>query len=145
MASHSSNLVWKIPWTEKPGRLQSMGSQRVVHDRVTSLSLFTFHQKAVKFGHSLRSVDQGQDPTLAAGSQTCTCFPFPASLPGPFPFSPLSLARPSHGWGFVAQGCLGCGVYILQGPGAVSSQQLQSPLLAMTAVDLEQTGLFCGF
>ena len=29
MAPHSSTLAWKIPWTEKPGRLQSMGSQRV--------------------------------------------------------------------------------------------------------------------
>ena len=32
MATHSSNLAWKIPWTEEPGRLQSMGSQRVRHD-----------------------------------------------------------------------------------------------------------------
>ena len=32
MATHSSILVWKIPWTEDPGRLQSMGSQRVGHD-----------------------------------------------------------------------------------------------------------------
>ena len=40
MAAHSSILVWKIPWTGEPGRLQSMGSQRVRHDRVTSLSLF---------------------------------------------------------------------------------------------------------
>ena len=37
MATHSSILAWKIPWTEEPGRLQSMGSQRVGHDRVTSL------------------------------------------------------------------------------------------------------------
>ena len=42
MAPHSSTLAWKIPWTEEPGRLQSMGSLRVIHDRVTSLSLFTF-------------------------------------------------------------------------------------------------------
>ena len=39
---HSSTLAWKIPWTEEPGRLQSIGSLRVVHDSVTSLSLFTF-------------------------------------------------------------------------------------------------------
>ena len=32
MAPHSSTLAWKIPWTEEPGRLQSMGSQRVGHD-----------------------------------------------------------------------------------------------------------------
>ena len=43
MATHSSTLAWKIPRTEEPGRLQSMGSQRVGHDWVTSLT------------HSLRS------------------------------------------------------------------------------------------
>ena len=32
MATHSSILAWKIPWTEEPGGLQSMGSQRVRHD-----------------------------------------------------------------------------------------------------------------
>ena len=32
MATHSSILVWKIPWTEEPGRLQSMESQRIGHD-----------------------------------------------------------------------------------------------------------------
>ena len=32
MAIHSSVLAWKIPWTEEPGGLQSMGSQRVRHD-----------------------------------------------------------------------------------------------------------------
>ena len=42
METHSSTLAWKIPWTEEPGRLQSMGSRRVRHDWVTSLSLFTF-------------------------------------------------------------------------------------------------------
>ena len=31
-ATHSRILAWKTPWTEKPGRLQSMGSQRVGHD-----------------------------------------------------------------------------------------------------------------
>ena len=42
MAPHSSTLAWKIPWTEEPGRLQSMGSRRVGQDWATSLSLFTF-------------------------------------------------------------------------------------------------------
>ena len=32
MATHSSTLAWKIPWTEEPGRLQSMGTQRVRHN-----------------------------------------------------------------------------------------------------------------
>ena len=38
MTIHSSTIAWKIPWTEEPGRLQSMGSQRVGHDWATSLS-----------------------------------------------------------------------------------------------------------
>ena len=42
MAPHSSTLAWKIPWMEEPGRLQSMGLQRVGHDWETSLWLFTF-------------------------------------------------------------------------------------------------------
>ena len=42
MATHSSTLAGKIPRTEEPGRLQSMGSRRVGHDWATSLSLFTF-------------------------------------------------------------------------------------------------------
>ena len=37
MATHSSTLAWKIPWMEEPGGLQSMGSQRVGHDRAISL------------------------------------------------------------------------------------------------------------
>ena len=42
MAPHASTLAWKIPWTEEPGRLQTMGSLRVRNDWVTSLSLLTF-------------------------------------------------------------------------------------------------------
>ena len=42
MATHSSTLAWKIPWTEEPGGLQSMGLLVVGHDWTTSLSLFTF-------------------------------------------------------------------------------------------------------
>jgi len=42
MATHSSIFAWKIPWMEEPGRLQSMRSQRVGHDRATSLSFFLF-------------------------------------------------------------------------------------------------------
>ena len=48
MAPHFSILAWKIAWTEEPGRLQSIGLQRVRHDRVTSLSLsFTFKGKSI--------------------------------------------------------------------------------------------------
>ena len=42
MASHSSTLAWKIPWKDEPGRLQSMGSQRVGHDRDFTFT-FCFH------------------------------------------------------------------------------------------------------
>ena len=42
MAPHSSTLAWKIPWTEEPGGLKSMGSLGVEHHWATSLSLFTF-------------------------------------------------------------------------------------------------------
>ena len=38
MAVHSRTIAWKIPWTEEPGRLQSMGSQRVGHDLATELN-----------------------------------------------------------------------------------------------------------
>ena len=41
MATHSSTLVWKIPWMEEPGRLRPMGSLRVRQDWASSLSLFT--------------------------------------------------------------------------------------------------------
>ena len=34
MATHSNILVWEVPWTEEPGELQSMGSQRIRHDLV---------------------------------------------------------------------------------------------------------------
>ena len=43
MATHSSTLAWKIPWMEEPGRLQSMGLQRVRHGRATSLSFLSLN------------------------------------------------------------------------------------------------------
>ena len=41
MATHSSTLAWKIPWTEEPGRLRSMGSQKVGHDFTLTFTLFS--------------------------------------------------------------------------------------------------------
>ena len=46
MATHSSVLAWKTPWTEEPGRLQSIGSLRVWHD--LSDFTFTFHFHALE-------------------------------------------------------------------------------------------------
>ena len=42
MATHSTILAWRLPWTEEPGRLQSTGSQRVGHDTTEQLH-FHFH------------------------------------------------------------------------------------------------------
>ena len=50
MATHSSILAWKIPWTEKTGSLQSVGSQRVRHDWVTSLDFTSYIYISGKFG-----------------------------------------------------------------------------------------------
>ena len=47
MATHFSILAWRIPWTEKPGRLQAMGSQRDRHDWVTSLSLLRHNTMSI--------------------------------------------------------------------------------------------------
>ena len=48
MATHSSTLAWKLPWTEEPGRLQSMGSQRVGHGTRLSDFTFSFHFHALE-------------------------------------------------------------------------------------------------
>ena len=47
MAPHSSTLAWKIPWTEEPGRLQSMGSHRFSQSRLSDFS-FIFHFHALE-------------------------------------------------------------------------------------------------
>ena len=50
MATHSSVLAWRIPWTEEPGELQSMGFQRVEHDCATNTFTFTMlMNKCLKF------------------------------------------------------------------------------------------------
>ena len=52
MATHSSTLAWKIPWIEEPGRLQSMGSQRVGHDWVTSLTYSLIPRRGIGRSYS---------------------------------------------------------------------------------------------
>ena len=63
MATHSSILAWRIPWTEKPGRLHSMGSQRVGHDWVTfafivpyCFNYFSFVVKFKNIGEKLNGI-----------------------------------------------------------------------------------------
>ena len=60
VATHSSTLAWRIPWTEEPGRLRSMGSQRVRHDFT-----FTFHYSlGRKVMTNLDSIFKSRDITL---------------------------------------------------------------------------------
>ena len=69
MVPHSSTLAWNIPWTERLGRLQSMGSQRVRHDWATSHSLFTFMHWRRKWQPTpvfLPGESQGQGSLVAA-------------------------------------------------------------------------------
>ena len=51
MAPHSSTLAWRIPWTEEPGRLQSMGSLRVGHDSTTQRLHFHFSLSCIGEGN----------------------------------------------------------------------------------------------
>ena len=96
MATHSSTLAWKILWTEKPGRLQSMESQRVGHDWVTSLSFFLFWMWLKWQGTSASSGYPLRAPW------TCSCW---AAVTGAWLwlwlwlFMPLfcSLVAPHHG------------------------------------------------
>ena len=54
MATHSSILTWRTSWTEEPGRLQPMGSERVGHNRATNTSTFHFGEKLHKSGATLK-------------------------------------------------------------------------------------------
>ena len=96
MAMHSSILAWKIPWTEEPDRLQSMGSQSVRHDWVTSLS-FTFYVSSITLGEGncnpfqcscLENPMDGETwrATVQFSSVTQSCLalsdPMDCSLPG---------------------------------------------------------------
>ena len=70
-----STLAWKIPWTEEPGRLQSMGSLRVRHDWMTSLSLFTFMHWRRKWQPTpvfLPGESQGRGSLVGCRLQGCT-------------------------------------------------------------------------
>ena len=75
MAAHSSTLAWKIPRTEEPGRLQSMGSLRVGHDWATSHSLFTFMHWRRKWQPTpvfLPGESQGQGSLVGCSLWGCT-------------------------------------------------------------------------
>ena len=80
MATHSSTLAWKIPWTEEPGRLQCMGSQRVRHDWVTSL-IVRIWKVRVKTDTCTVMI---HSPLGVKVRFCCSCFsPLPVSAEGP--------------------------------------------------------------
>ena len=75
MTPHSSTLAWKIPWTEEPGGLQSMGSVPVGHDWATSLSLFIFMHWRRKWQPTpvfLPGESQGQQGLVGSHLWGCT-------------------------------------------------------------------------
>ena len=84
MTSHSSTLAWKIPWTEEPGGLQSMGSLRVGHDWATSLSLFTFMHQRRKWQPTpvfLPGESQGRGSLVYGVAQSRTQLKWLSSIP----------------------------------------------------------------
>ena len=66
MATHPRVLAWRIPWTEEPGRLQSMGSQRVGHD-CSDLAHTGRRESTADVS------DQPEDPHDGAGARTLCC------------------------------------------------------------------------
>ena len=65
MAAHSSIVAWKIPWTEEPSKLQSMGSQRVGHDWATSPSLHFHRQCLSTYKYLLSTLTDSMDMSLS--------------------------------------------------------------------------------
>ena len=93
MATHSSILAWEIPWTEEPGRLQSMGFQGLGHDRACMCAKY----------HKRGTLKQQNVFLLPSGGRKCEinvqgCFPSEICRGGGFPDS-------SSSW--YCQQCLG--------------------------------------
>ena len=72
-ATHSSILAWKIPWTEEPDRLQSMGSQRVGHDWVTEHApLYHGKNTLKKWSQEITEACYSQPSMLSTPGSTCS-------------------------------------------------------------------------
>ena len=109
MATHSSILAWKAPWTEEPGGLQSTGSQKVGHDRATSFSLSSDFRNS-KEAENLMLCTQGATG-VGRGSADLLVETWGSEGLASFPLG-------SHGefWGYVEMGSM-------EGPGEAESQQ----------------------
>ena len=88
MATHSSILAWRIPWTEEPGGLQSMGSQKVEHDWVTNTCIYIY-----SFSWAFQVTQFG----LVAQLCPTLCHPMDYSTPG-FPVQVPALAQTHGHW-----------------------------------------------
>ena len=99
MTTHSSTLAWKIPWIEEPGRLQSMGSQRVRHDWATSLhfrSILSFPGGSYGKASACSAGDLGSIPGLGRS---------PGEGNGnPFQYSVLENSADGGAWQAIVQG-----------------------------------------
>ena len=104
MATHSSILAWRMPWTEEPGGLQSMGSQRVRHDRVTEHSaaqsaLGKRKEPQVRVGGSRKTEVGSGKANSVIEDVSLSCSHFPARshtlLSPPHPIGSISDHPPS--------------------------------------------------
>ena len=77
MATHSSILAWKIPWREEPGRLQSMGSQRVRHNSAT----VCVHNDVTVFSSSLHKIVKTSVLAKKVSTNVEESLPFPSHEP----------------------------------------------------------------
>ena len=68
MATHSSILAWRIPWTEEPGELQSTESQRVGHDCATSLHFTSWQHWGFTGGSQVKNLPAMQNLSSIPGS-----------------------------------------------------------------------------
>jgi len=82
MANHSSILAWRIPWTEEPGRLQSVRSQRIRHDWVTHNQVIWASQVAQWKESTCQCRRHGFDPWVRKISWRRKWQPIPVFLPG---------------------------------------------------------------
>ena len=70
MATHSSILTWRIPWTGEPGALQSMGSQRVGHGLATEYTVASYRRILCSWIKSTRKLFLYREPMAIKGTKT---------------------------------------------------------------------------